>query len=192
MSNILIVQGHPDGSAPHLCHALGQAYAAAAEGAGHTVEIIDLGQIEIALLRSKAEWESVEMPNFAADGQSAITHADHIVFIYPLWLGTMPALLKAWLEHVFREGFALKVTATGWESFLKGKSARVVVTMGMPAMAYRLIFFAHSLRSFERNILKFCGIKPVAWSIFGSIEDPSGMAQAKSIETMRLLGAKCA
>ena len=140
MSNILVVKGHPDGSAPHLCHALGQTYAEAAEAAGHTVETIDLGQIEIAPLRSKVEWESTDIPEFAADGQAAITRADHIVFIYPLWLGTMPALLKAWLEHVFREGFALKVTANGWESFLKGKSARVVVTMGMPGMAYRLFF----------------------------------------------------
>lgn len=36
-----------------------------------------------------------------------ILWADHIVFLYPLWLGHMPALLQAFLEHALRLGIAL-------------------------------------------------------------------------------------
>ena len=42
---------------------------------------------------------------------------------------------------------------------MSGKSARIVVTMGMPGFWYRWYFRAHSLRSLQRNILKFVGFR---------------------------------
>ena len=47
------------------------------------------------------------------------------------------------------------------EKLLGGRSARVVVTMGMPALVYRWYFRAHSVKSLERNILGFVGIAPI-------------------------------
>lgn len=186
MRNILIVQGHPDAANAHLCHALADSYRNGAQNAGHSVETIDVGALEVPTLTSKAEWMEPPRQAFILDGQKAIKRADHIVFIYPLWLGSMPAQLKAWLEQVLREDFAFQTDNTGWHAKLGGRSARVIVTMGMPSAAYRWFFFAHSLRSFERNILKFCGIKPVRWSIFGTAEDPSGKKQKAYLnETFR-------
>lgn len=49
----------------------------------------------------------------------------------------MPALLKAFFEQTFRYGFALGKEERIPEGLLKGKSARIVVTMGMPAFIYR-------------------------------------------------------
>jgi putative NADPH-quinone reductase len=43
---------------------------------------------------------------------------------------------------------------------LAGRSARIVVTMGMPVMLYRWYFGAFGVRGFERSILSFAGIKP--------------------------------
>jgi putative NADPH-quinone reductase len=42
--------------------------------------------------------------------------------------------------------------------------------MGVPASFYRWYFRAHSIKSLERNILKFCGILPIRLSIVGSVE----------------------
>lgn len=53
---------------------------------------------------------------------------------------------------------------------LKGRSARLIVTMGMPAFFYRLYYRAHSLKSLKRNILEFCGIAPVRASLVGTVE----------------------
>lgn len=171
MTRILIIQGHPDNSEAHFCHALAQSYAKGARDAGHEVEVIGVAESGVTCLRSRAEWEAEELPDYVARGQQAVAAADHLVFVYPLWLGTMPALLKAWLEQVFREQFAFTVGEKGWHPKLKGKSARIIVTMGMPAFFYRWFYFAHSLRSFERNILKFCGIRPVRWMVCGMVED---------------------
>jgi putative NADPH-quinone reductase len=84
----------------------------------------------------------------------------------------MPAFTKGFLEQLFRVGFAMKVEDGGrkWTRLLKGKSARIVVTMGMPAFVYRWFFGAHSLKSLERNILKFCGISPIRESLIGMVE----------------------
>ena len=49
-----------------------------------------------------------ETPEDVKEGQEAIVWADHIVFLYPLWLGDMPALLKAFLEQALRPGVALQ------------------------------------------------------------------------------------
>lgn len=50
---------------------------------------------------------------------------------------------------------------------LSGRSARVVVTMGMPAVIYRWYFRAHSVKSLERNLLGIVGVAPVHETLIG-------------------------
>lgn len=188
MTEILIIQGHPDASERHLCHAMAEAYRSGAEASGHRVTVIDIAQQDVPFLRSRAQWEGSDLPPMCATAQSAILAAGHLVFVYPLWMGDVPALLKAWIEQVLRQGFAFRMGRHGWRPALRGRSARVIVTMGMPGVVYRWFFFAHSLRSLDRNILKFCGIRPVRWSILGNAEDPGGQAQARFLAKVRRLG----
>ena len=103
----------------------------------------------------------------------------------------MPALLKAFLEQIFRPGFAFELTdpARGkMRKLLKGKSARVIVTMGMPAFIYRWYFGAHGLRSLERNILGFCGIASIKESLVGMVEAMSDAKREKWLATLSALG----
>ena len=160
---ILILQGHPDTSAPHFCHALAEAYAEGARQAGHEVRSIDVAQLDFPLLRSKAEWEHGPLPPALLPVQQAIAEAGHLVLFFPLWLGGMPALVKGFLEQVARPGFALAKDEEHpfGRKLLTGRSARIVVTMGMPALVYRWYFRAHSIKALERNILGFVGIGPV-------------------------------
>jgi putative NADPH-quinone reductase len=109
--------------------------------------------------------------------------------VYPLWLGTMPAVLKAFFEQVFRPGFAFALGGKAWSRRLKGKSARIVVTMGMPALVYRWYFGAHGLKSLERSILGFCGIGPIRESLFGMIEAASAAKRDKWLRTIQKFGA---
>ena len=62
------------------------------------------------------------------------------------------------------------------KKLLAGKSARIIVTMGVPALFYRWYFRAHSLKSFERNILAFCVFRPIRASVVGLVE---AMGQAR-------------
>lgn len=188
-NKVLVIQGHPDPAAGHFDHALADAYAEGAAAAGHEVRRIDVAALDFGFVRSKDDWGEGEVAADIRAAQGDIEWAEHIVFVYPLWLGTMPAILKAFLEQVMRPGFAL---GDGFKKLLKGRSARVIVTMGMPALAYRWFFRAHSLKSFERNILKFVGISPVRETLIGLVEAPDAGKRTKWLERMRALGRDAA
>ena len=89
-------------SAVHLA----SAYEKGALSAGHEVRRIDVASLRFDLVRSQAEWQSAKPPADIRAAQDDVGWAEHIVLIYPLWLGTMPALLKAFLEQLLRPGFA--------------------------------------------------------------------------------------
>jgi putative NADPH-quinone reductase len=171
---ILLIQGHPDASEPHLCHALASSYAAGAAEAGHSVRQLNVATLDFPLLRSQKIWEGGTLPISLEKSQDDIDWAEHLVFFFPLWLGDMPALLKGFLEQVARPGFAFTRDVGGnifGRKGLTGKSARVVVTMGMPALIYRWYFRAHSVKSLERSILGFIGVSPVNETLVGSAGD---------------------
>lgn len=73
------------------------------------------------------------------------------------------------------------------ERLLAGRSARVVVTMGMPAMVYRFRFRAHSVRSLERNILGYVGFSPVDETLVGQAAVLDDAARVAWMARMRRL-----
>lgn len=192
---ILVLQGHPDATAPHLCHALADSYANGAREAGHEVRTLDIARFDFPLLRSQHEWEHGEVPPALAPAQQDIRWAEHLVLFFPLWLGDMPALVKGFLEQVARPGFAFEYAEAGTaftRKGLKGRSARVVCTMGMPALVYRWYFRAHSIRSLERNILGFVGIAPVHETLIGGVGNVKAEDAAKWMKKLRRLGEQAA
>jgi putative NADPH-quinone reductase len=190
MKRITIIQGHPDPDGRHFGHALAQAYREGAEAAGHVVRLVEVAKLDFPLLRTQDDFDHGTPPDAIRPAQEAIAWADHLVILYPLWLGDLPALIKGFLEQVLRPVFAFTKTAPDRpaKKRLTGRSARVVVTMGMPAFAYRWFYRAHSLRNLERNILKFCGIGPVRSSLIGMVEAADGRRRARWLVKMRGLG----
>jgi putative NADPH-quinone reductase len=189
-SRVLVIQGHPDPAGQHFCHALAQRYCDGARAASREVRTLDIAHIDFPLLRSKREWESVPVPDTLVEAQQALTWADHLVIIFPLWLGDMPALLKGFLEQVARPGFAVPSAAEGGnkKKMLSGRSARIVVTMGMPAALYTWYFGAHSVKSLQRNILGFIGIAPVRRTLIGLVEGSGDARRRKWLATLQDLG----
>lgn len=188
--HIVIIQGHPDAQRRHFGHALADEYAKGCEDGGREVRRIEVAQLDFPLLRTKEDFEKGTPPDSITQAQDAIKWADHLVILYPLWLGSMPAMLKAFLEQVLRPGFAFEYQQSGGiaKKLLTGRSARIVVTMGMPAFVYRWIFFAHSLKSLRRNTLWFCGIGPTRSTIIGSIEGMTEKQRLGWLDEMRGLG----
>ncbi|TIS65717.1 NAD(P)H-dependent oxidoreductase [Mesorhizobium sp.] len=190
---ILVVVGHPDPSPDRLCRGLAQAYAEGAKQAGHVVRQIDLAALDFSMLRTMQEFEHGAIPDSLKDAAGAIVWSEHIVFVFPLWLGTMPALLKAFLEQVMRPGTAFAYPDRGkgfTKALLRGRSARLVVTMGMPSLLFQLWFLGHGIAGMRRSILHFVGIAPVRETLFGTVAGASEATRAKWLGQMRKLGGR--
>jgi len=187
---ILLIQGHPDALTHHLCHALEEAYAQGAGEGGHEVRRISVAQLDFPILRSELAWQENLLPESLKPAQADIAWAQHLVLFFPLWLGDMPALLKGFLEQVARPGFAFKALGSNpyGQKGLTDRSARVVVTMGMPALLYRWYFRAHSVKSLERNILGFVGMSPVNETLIGQVDKLGDEGVAKWQGKLRKMG----
>jgi putative NADPH-quinone reductase len=185
MKRIAIIQGHPDPAGHHLLNAMADAYAQGAVLAGRQIRRIEVAGLDFPILRTQEDFEKGELPPALVSARDDMRWAEHWVFLFPLWHGTMPALLKAFLEHIFRPGFAMEYKEKGFpRRLLAGRSARIVVTMGMPVMLYRWYFGAYGVRSFERSMLSFAGIRPIRENFYG-LTLSNDKKRAHWIEDMR-------
>lgn len=185
---ICIVQGHPTPGGRHFCNALADAYSQGATDCGHDVRTLKVAEMDFPMLRSKPEWDKGPAPAAILEAQETIRWAGHLVIIHPLWIGAMPALLKGFFEQALRPGFAMALTPSGgWSKLLAGRTARVVVTMGMPALIYRWYFRAHGLKSLTQN-LALVGIKPRRAVLVGRVEAMGDKKRSAWLDRLRDLG----
>lgn len=186
---IAIIQGHPDRAGGHLLNAMADAYADGAAEGGHEVRRIEVARLDFPMLRTQEEFQSSHVPPGLAQACEDMRGAEHWVILFPLWHGSMPALTKGFLEHVFRPGFALEYRERQFpRGLLKGKSARLVVTMGMPVLIYRWYFGAYGVRGFERSMLGFSGVRPIRESFY-SVAGADEAKRKRWLGQMRALGA---
>ena len=167
---VLLILGHP--RTESLSYALGDAYEKGARAAGASVR-----RLELAAMQFEQNVEEVSPRNqsFEEDlvrARELITWADHLVFVYPTWWGTVPALLKGFLDRVFTGGFAFNEIegGTGYEPLLGGKTARLITTRDTPGWVYRWVYRQPGHNAMKRATLNFCGIEPVRVASYGPVK----------------------
>ncbi|MEJ2377606.1 MAG: NAD(P)H-dependent oxidoreductase [Pseudolabrys sp.] len=188
MAKIMIVVGHPQ--ADSYCAALGEAYRRGAEEGGHDATLFVLGEMSFdAILREGYRREQVLEPDLETARQ-ALKASNHLVLVFPLWCGDMPAILKGFIERILQPDLLTIQAAGGGASWkvLAGKSARVIMTMGMPGWFYRWYYGAHALKLLRRNILHFAGVHPVRSTIHGMIEAVSDGTRQEWLREAEALG----
>ena len=161
-TNILVILGHPDSES--YCGALADAYVQGATEAGATVKTLRLGDLDFDPILHKGYSEIQPLEPDLLMAQEQIAWAEHLVFVYPTWWATMPALLKGFIDRTFLPGFAFKYRPGGvlHDKFLTGKSARLIVTLDAPSAVYRLRYRSPGHNAMKEATLDFVGVKPVA------------------------------
>lgn len=188
MANVAIIVGNPQTDS--YSEALGQAYKRGAQSGGHEAHLYLLANMQFdAILREGYRRLQPLEPELSA-ARDAILDCNHIVIIFPLWCGDMPAILKGFIERVLQPDL-LSIQASGgaadWKVF-KGRSARIIMTMGMPGWFYRCYFGAHALKLLKRNILEFIGIAPVHSTIYGMIAAVDDAKRQQWLREVEALG----
>jgi len=168
---IFVIMAHPSKEATFV-RALADAYEAGARASGHEVHRANLGELKFdPILHNGYRTMQLLEPDLV-HVQDEIKWANHIVLLYPNWWSTMPALLKGMFDRMFLPGFAFRFYKDGrhgWEQLLKGRSARVVVTMDSPPFMLRLLIGDYT-NEIRRGILGFAGIRPIRMTLIGPLK----------------------
>ncbi len=185
---VLVILGHPTNDS--FCSALANSYVEGAKAAGNEVQLISLGNLSFDPVLHKGYAAIQELEPDLVTAQTAITWAQHIVFVYPIWWGAMPALLKGFFDRVFLPGFAFKYRdeSVFWDRLLSGRSAHLLVTMDTPPWYFRWVYRMPGHNQMKRTILEFSGIKPVTISSFGPIKDSSQQRREKWLSQAKAHG----
>ena len=161
-----------------------------AKETGHEVRLISVGDLSFDPLLRTGNASSQELEPDLVAAQAAITWAQHIVFVYPIWWGSMPALLKGFIDRVFLPGFAFKYREGSpfWDRLLSGRSAHLLVTMDAPPWFFRWVYRMPGHNQMKRAILGFCGIKPVSIASFGPIKGSTQQKREKWLGQVKAYG----
>lgn len=188
----MIVVGHPQRNT--FCEALGKAYQNAAQEAGHEARLFILADMKFDPIPHDGYRKIQPLePDLDAAYQS-LSACNHLVAIFPLWCGDMPALMKGFIERILQPDLISRENtenAMNWSIF-KDKTARIIMTMGMPVSIYRFWYRGHALKLLTRNILNFIGIKPVRHTLFGMIGTSKPRTREQWLEQVRQLGREAA
>jgi putative NADPH-quinone reductase len=167
-----------------------QAYVEGAKASGAEVQELYLGDIKFDPLATSSLAHLAEMEPDLAAAQAAIKWAEHLVFVYPIWWGTIPALLKGFIERTFLPGFAVHFHEHSplWDKLLKGRSARLIVTLNTPPWIYRWFLGQPGHKTMKKTILEFCGVRPVRITDIGPMRNASAERRKRWLKQVRALG----
>ena len=188
MTKILIINGHPNKES--FCFALAESYKKGADLSGANCKLVHLADLNFGLNLSKGYTQITELEPDLLQMQQDILEANHLVFVYPTWWGTYPALLKGFIDRVFLPGYAFKYHKDDpfWDKLLKGKTARLIVTMDSPKWYNLLVYKNAGHNSMRKAVLEFCGIKPVKITSFGQIKTSNIIKRKQWLKEVETLG----
>lgn len=166
---ILVILGHS--AASSLCAGLSDSYAAAATEAGHNVRILRLADVAFEPILHEGYQRIQELEPDLLAAQESILWAEHLVVVYPIWWGSVPALLKGFLDRILLPGFAFKYRAGSAfpDKLLVGRTAQLLVTMDTPPWYFRWVYRMPGITQMKKTTLEFCGISPVKVATFGPV-----------------------
>ena len=166
---ILILNGHPDKESYN--HALAASYKKGAKASGAEVQAINIGELIFNPNLQFGYRKRIELEPDLVKAQESINWADHLVWIYPVWWSSVPAIMKGFLDRVLLPGFAFKKRegSVWWDKYLTGKTSRIICTMDQPTWYYRWINGRPSHIAMKRLSMKFVGVKKVRITSIGPL-----------------------
>ena len=190
-TRILLIQGHPDPES--YCSALAESYKQGALSSGAEVEEIVVAALDFNPNLRYGYRKRTDLEPDLLEAQRLIQWSEHIVLVHPVWWGSVPALLKGFLDRTFLPGFAFQKhegSLTRWDKLLKGRSAHIIATADQPAWFYRLRYNRPSHHMLKGLLFEFCGVRPVKSTFLGPLRLSSDAFRERGLEKVYTLGTK--
>jgi len=183
----LVIYTHPNPKS--FCWAVKEAIVEELKKSGGEVSIRDLYALKFDPLLKEADFEALrkgaELPDVKAE-QNAIRAADVLVFVFPLWWAGMPAMLKGYIDRVFTEGFAYKITENDIRGLLKNKKVFLVTTTGAPQEMFEESGMFKSMgQTMDDGIFRFCGMEIIAHKYLTAVPYVTDDDRKKMLEDLK-------
>lgn len=199
MSKIALVVGNPFSAS--FSHALAESYRSGAleSGSAEDIRVIDLAQAKFELspqqLNGVRARGADQLDHLDAETQSMIATlewADIITFIYPIWWGTYPTILKAFIDRTILSGVAFKYgqSPTNWSKLWRGKKARIILTQDAPGWWHKLVYRAPGENSLRWATLWYVGIKTLGVSRFTPVKTSTPRVREAWLARVHELGKR--
>ena len=183
MHNALILLGHAD---PTSFNAkLAERYAQSWRAQGGEASIVTLSDLHFdpVLRHGFREKQRIE-PDLQRVGE-AILAAQHVVWVFPTYWASPPAIVRGFVDRLFLPGWAFRYPEGGGnglpEGLLRGRSARVIATMDSPSWWYALAHHRAIHGAFVTATLSFCGFSPVRTTMIHNVRSLKEDARAKRL-----------
>lgn len=189
MKKILVINGHP--SKESFCSEIANFYIS---GVGDRAEVktLIIADLDFNPNLQMGFQKGQELEPDLIEAQEKIKWADHLVWIHPVWWGSLPALLKGFIDRVFLPGFAFKYKENSvmWDRLLSGKTAHIITTMDSPVWYYKFITCKPGINQLKKATLQFCGVKPVKVTCMGILRKSTMEARDKFLLKIKKSGSQ--
>ncbi|PVZ99593.1 hypothetical protein BB558_004379 [Smittium angustum] len=159
MRKVLIINGHPDSES--FCHSLQQSYKKGSLKNNNEIREVTLSEMKFNPNLMYGYRKRMELEPDLLEAWDNIKWADHIVWIYPTWWGSLPALMKGFVDRLFLPRLAYEYTEKSPlpKKLLKGKTSEIISTLDTPVWYYKYIMGDVGGKLLRVNIGDICGIK---------------------------------
>jgi putative NADPH-quinone reductase len=182
---VYILLAHP--SKISFNGALADAYEQKAKELGHEVRRQNLGDMDFDPILWERDKTIQELEPDLIKAQENILWCQKWVIFYPIWWGSVPALLKGFIDRTLHSGFAYKYHDSGpfWDKLLKGRSAHLITTCDAPWFWIYFMYRNSDINMMKQATLKFCGFDPVKTTRLDRIRNRSKKELDKFVDKIR-------
>lgn len=190
MKKVLIINGHPDKESYNF--ALAEAYKIGAERSSAEVQQINIRELDFNPNLQFGYRKRTELEPDLLKSQELLKWADHIVWVFPVWWASVPAIMKGFLDRILLPGYAFqkRENSLWWDKYFTGKTSRIICTMDQPAWYYRFFNGGPSHKAMNKNTLKFIGVKSVKITAIGPVRLSKKEFREKWLQKVERLGAQ--
>ncbi len=186
---ITVILAHPRKKS--FNHAIAATVVAALNHSGHDLSFHDLYEEKFdSILPATELFDDVSLPAVIEKYCDEIADADGIIVIHPNWWGQPPAILKGWIDRVFRPGVAYEFLETDNgegvpNGLLKAQSALVFNTSNTETERERNVFGDPLETMWKNCIFGLCGVKKFYRKTFNVVIVSSAEQRKKWLEEVK-------
>ncbi|MDN5215073.1 NAD(P)H-dependent oxidoreductase [Fulvivirgaceae bacterium BMA12] len=190
MKKILIINGHPDRESFNF--GLSEAYKKGAAESGAEVKEIIIRELNFNPNLQFGYRKRTKLESDLLDAQEKLKWADHMVWVYPVWWGSVPAIMKGFLDRVLLPGFAFrkKENSLWWDRYFNRQSARLICTLDQPPWYYNIFYGSPSHKAMKKLTLNYIGVRSVKTTSIGPIRLSTDQFRNRWLQKIEKLGKR--